>query len=58
MDRNINSPQGDESILDRARRGDQDAMRRLYDETKSYAWFIAKRYLRSDADVEDVLQEV
>ena len=58
MDRNSNPPQKDESIIDRARRGDQDAMRRLYDETKSYAWFIAKRYLHSDADVEDILQEV
>ena len=49
-------PEGD-NILERARRGDQDAIRWLFDETKSYAYFVARRYLQSDADAEDVLQE-
>jgi RNA polymerase sigma factor (sigma-70 family) len=47
-----------ESIIQSARNGDQEAMRELYDTTKNYAWFIAKRYLQNDSDVEDVLQEV
>ena len=47
-----------ESIIQSARNGDQEALRELYDTTKNYAWFIAKRYLQNDSDVEDVLQEV
>ncbi|MCL1810042.1 MAG: sigma-70 family RNA polymerase sigma factor [Clostridiales bacterium] len=46
-----------EGIIQSARNGDQEALRKLYDATKNYAWFIAKRYLQNDSDVEDVLQE-
>lgn len=49
-------PQSD-GVIESARGGDQDALRKLYDATINYAWFIAKRYLQNDADVEDVLQE-
>ena len=47
-----------ERIIQSARNGDQEALRELYDTTKNYAWFIAKRYLQNDSDVEDILQEV
>ncbi|MCL2164958.1 MAG: sigma-70 family RNA polymerase sigma factor [Oscillospiraceae bacterium] len=47
-----------ETIINSARHGDQEAMRELYDTTKNYAWYMAKRYLQNDSDVEDVLQEV
>ena len=46
------------SIIQRARQGDQDAISRLYNETKNYAYFVARRYLQNDEDIADVLQEV
>ena len=47
-----------EKIIMSARHGDQEAMCELYNTTRNYAWYMAKRYLHNDSDVEDVLQEV
>ena len=52
-----NAGQTGESVIQAARRGDQSALRDLYESTKNYAWFIAKRYVQNERDAEDVLQE-
>jgi RNA polymerase sigma-70 factor (ECF subfamily) len=44
-------------VIQRAKQGEQDAMRQLYETTKNYAWFIARRYLQNDEDIADVLQD-
>ena len=46
-----------ENVIQAARRGDQSALRDLYESTKNYAWFIAKRYVQNKKDAGDVFQE-
>ncbi|MCL2671460.1 MAG: RNA polymerase sigma factor [Clostridiales bacterium] len=40
-----------------AKKGDEHAIRRLYTETKAYAYYVARQYLQTDADAQDALQE-
>jgi RNA polymerase sigma-70 factor, ECF subfamily len=51
-------PDGDAELLDRVRRGDEQAMAALYDRYSRVVYSVALRVLRDPASAEDVLQEV
>lgn len=46
-----------EKVIQRARNNDEKAIRELYDLTVRKAYFIAKKYIKDDDRVQDVLQE-
>jgi RNA polymerase sigma-70 factor (ECF subfamily) len=51
-------PQQDLDLLDRVRRGDEDAMAALYDRYGKVVYSVSLRVLRDPASAEDVLQDV
>jgi RNA polymerase sigma-70 factor (ECF subfamily) len=52
------TPQQDLQLLDRVRRGDEDAMAALYDRYSNVVYSVSLRVLRDPASAEDVLQDV
>lgn len=51
-------PEQDLQLLDRVRRGDEDAMAALYDRYSKIVYSVALRVLRDPGTAEDVLQDV
>lgn len=46
-----------ERDIERAKGNEPEAFERIYNETIKSAYYVARKFLRNDAEVEDVLQE-
>ena len=47
----------DPELIRRAMKGDEDAFREIYEKTYKFNYYVTRKYMKTDASAEDVLQE-